>query len=118
MEPLAASIPCAATGSKSTPLVRAFIRSLLLGTSAGGYISLCKAIAEAPVPLYKSVKVPLLAIAGSEDKSAPLDGISDIIEEYGSQKKELRILQGVGHWIVLEAYSEVQSIIGDFLKEL
>jgi pimeloyl-ACP methyl ester carboxylesterase len=118
MEPLAASIPRTATGSKSTPLVHAFIRSLLLGTSAGGYISLCKAIAEASVPEYKSIKVPLLVIAGAEDKSAPLDGITDIIEGYGSQKKELRILKEVGHWIVLEAYLEVQDIIGGFLKEL
>lgn len=118
MEPLAASIPVAATGSKSTPLVHAFIRSLLLGTSTDGYISLCKAIAEAPVPQYKLIKIPLLVIAGSEDTSAPIDGITHITEEYGSEKKELRILKGVGHWIVLEAYSEVQDIIGGFLKEL
>jgi pimeloyl-ACP methyl ester carboxylesterase len=118
MEPLAASVPVAATGSKSTPLVHAFIRALLLGTSSAGYISLCKAIAESAVPAYENIKVPLLVIAGAEDKSAPIDGIMHIMENYGSTKKELRTLEGTGHWHVLEAFSQVQEIIGDFLKEL
>ncbi|KFZ16783.1 hypothetical protein V502_04899 [Pseudogymnoascus sp. VKM F-4520 (FW-2644)] len=118
MEPLAASIPIAATGRNSTPLVHAFIRSLLLGTSPAGYVSLCKAIAESAIPAYENIKVPLLIIAGAEDKSVPMDGILHIMEKYASSKKELRTLEGTGHWHVLEAFSQVQEIIGDFLKEL
>ena len=118
MEPLAASIPSAATGSKSTSLVHAFIRALLLGSSPAGYISLCKAIAESAVPGYEKIKVPLLVIAGAEDKSAPMDGIEHIMEKYGSSKKVLRTLEGVGHWHVLEAFSQVQESIGAFLQEL
>lgn len=118
METLAASIPTAATGSMSTPLVHAFIRALLLGSDPAGYISLCKAISEAAVPQYGSIEIPLLVIAGSEDKSAPLDGVTSIIEQYRSQKKELRVLPGVGHWHVLEAFSQVQDLISDFLREL
>jgi pimeloyl-ACP methyl ester carboxylesterase len=118
MEPLAASIPRAATGSNSSPIVHAFIRSLILGTSPAGYISLCKAIADAPVPQYRSIKVPLLAIAGVEDTSAPLEGVAHIKEQYGSQRKELRVLEGVGHWHVIEAYLQVQEIISSFLKDL
>ncbi len=118
MEPLAASIPTAATGSASTPLVHAFIRSLILGTSPAGYISLCRAIAEASVPQYAKLEVPLLIIAGSEDKSAPMEGVTYIMKEATSQVKELRVLQHVGHWHVLEAYSQVQDIIGGFLKDL
>ncbi|OBT87636.1 hypothetical protein VE02_02713 [Pseudogymnoascus sp. 03VT05] len=118
METLAASIPTAATGSKSTPLVHAFIRALLLGTLPAGYISLCKAIAESAVPAYENIKVPLLIIAGAEDKSVSMDGILHIMENYASTKKELQTLEGVGHWHVLEAFSQVQEIIEDFLKEL
>jgi esterase/lipase len=118
MEPLAASIPTAATGSASTPLAHAFIRALLLGTSPNGYISLCTAIVEAPIPRYSSIKVPLLVIAGSEDKSAPIDKAAYIVDQYGSQKKELRVLEGVGHWHVIEAYSQVQDMICDFLMAL
>jgi esterase/lipase len=118
MELLAASIPTAATGSKSSPLVHAFIRSMLLGTSPAGYISLCKAIAEAPVPQYRKIEIPLLIIAGSEDKSAPIEGINHILEQYRSKKKELRFLEGVGHWHVLEAYLQVQVLIIEFLRDL
>ncbi|KAK4986749.1 hypothetical protein LTR66_007782 [Elasticomyces elasticus] len=118
MEPLAASIPSAATGSNSTPLVHAFIRALLLGTSPAGYVSLCKTIAESAIPAYEKIDVPLLVIAGAEDKTAPMDGIEHMMEKYASTKKELRTLEGAGHWHVLEAPSQVQKIIGDFLKEL
>lgn len=95
-----------------------FIRSLILGTSPAGYISLCKAIAESPTPDYKSITIPQLIIAGAEDKSAPIEGVEVIMEGYASEKKELRILEGVGHWHVVEAYEEVQSFIGEFLKAL
>lgn len=118
MEPLAASIPIAATGRKSTPLVHAFIRSLLLGTSPEGYVSLCKAIGESAIPAYENIKVPLLVIAGAEDNSAPMDGIKHIMEKYASTEKELQTLEGTGHWHVLEAFSQVQEIIRIFLKEL
>ena len=118
MEAFAISIPSSATGKKSTPLVHAFLRCLLLGTSPAAYISLCKAIAEAPVPLYSNIKVPLLIIVGGDDTTAPRDGADHIIEQCGSKKKELRILEGVGHWHVLEAYAEVQGLIGSFLKDI
>lgn len=115
MEPLATSIPFAATSNKSSPLVHAFIRALLLGNSPKGYISLCKAIAEAPVPQYRNIKVPLLIIGGADDMTARLDG-SYILEEYGSENKELRVLEGVGHWHVIEAYLQVQDMIDEFLR--
>lgn len=97
--------------------MHAFIRSLLLGNSPTGYISLCKAIAEAPVPQYKNIKVPLLIIGGADDTTARHDG-PRILEEYGSQVKRLQVLEGVGHWHVVEAYLQVQDIIGVFLRDL
>jgi pimeloyl-ACP methyl ester carboxylesterase len=118
MSPLAATIPTAATGSRSTPLVHAFIRTLLLGNNPAGYISLCRAIGEAATPDYKGIAAPVLILAGEEDKTAPLEGVADIMGAYGSEKKEVRILQGVGHWHVLEAWEEVQGFIGGFLGEI
>lgn len=118
MEPLALSVPVAATGSKATPLVHAFIRTLLLGSSPDGYISLCRAIAEARAPDYKSIKAPLLIIAGAEDKSAPVEGSTHILEQYGSSRKEQKVLDGVGHWHNLEAYGEVGKLVGDFVAHL
>jgi pimeloyl-ACP methyl ester carboxylesterase len=115
IEALAASIPTTATGSKSTPIVHSFIRFLLLGTSPAGYISLCKAIVDARVPQYSNIEVPLLIITGDEDTSAPRDDINQIMEQCNSKEKELGMLEGVGHWQVLEAYSQVQVLINTFV---
>jgi len=116
MEPLALSIPTAATGGRATPLVHAFIRALLLASDPEGYISLCRAIAEAGVPDYGAIRVPLLVIAGEEDRSAPVEGSTGIMERYGSERKEQRVLHGVGHWHVLEAHEEVARLVGEFVE--
>jgi alpha-beta hydrolase superfamily lysophospholipase len=118
MEPLANTIPTAATGSCSTPLIHASIRSLLLGNSLSGYISLREAIAQAPVSRYTKIELPLLIIAGAADKSSSLDDASYIMKQYGSKTKELRVLQRVGHWHVIETYTIVHVLIGTLSKEL
>ncbi|PGH20100.1 hypothetical protein AJ80_03668 [Polytolypa hystricis UAMH7299] len=120
MEPMATTIPIAATGSKSTPLVHAFIRQLIISTDPQAYISLCRAIAEAPVPDYSQIEIPMLLLAGDEDKSAPMEGCKMILEEYAtpSTKKKIVTLGGVGHWHILEAPEETGRVIGEFLGEL
>lgn len=80
MEAMADTIPGGATGSKSTPIHQAFIRSLLLSQQPVGYISLCKVIAQATLPDYTKVTCPLLIVAGEEDKSAPLQGCQAIFD--------------------------------------
>lgn len=80
MEAMADTIPRVATGSKSTPTQKAFIRSLLLSQQPAGYVSLCKVIAEAEPPEYKNVTCPLLIVAGDDDKSAPLQGCQSIYD--------------------------------------
>ncbi|OIW22879.1 alpha/beta hydrolase [Coniochaeta ligniaria NRRL 30616] len=115
MEPLALSVPVSATGSKASPVAQTLIRTLLLGSDPAGYISLCRAIAEARVPDYEGVRVPVLIIVGDEDKSAPMEGSRLILERYGSARKEMRVLRGVGHWHVLEAYEEVARMVGEFV---
>ncbi|KAL1954322.1 hypothetical protein VTO42DRAFT_1396 [Malbranchea cinnamomea] len=120
MEAMATTIPAGATGSNCAPLVRAFIRQLLIGQDPEGYVSLCRAIAEAPVPDYAKIKLPLLLLAGEEDKSAPLEGSKSIYNAYGTvpEKKDLQVLSGVGHWHVLEAPDEVGKRIARFLDSL
>lgn len=77
---MADTIPGAATGSKSTSIQEAFIRSLLLSQQPEGYVSLCKVIAEATPPKYNKVTCPLLIVAGEDDKSAPLQGCQSIYD--------------------------------------
>lgn len=69
-----------------------------------GYISNCRVIASAEVPAYENISVPVLVLAGREDKSAPLEGCEKMFEMAGTEKdrKRLVVLEGVGHWCVLE----------------
>lgn len=116
VEPLANSIPVAAVGSAAGPLVSPFIRELLLGQSSAGYLSNCRVIANAERPRYEDISVPVLLLAGDEDKSAPLEGCKKIIEEIGSKRKSIEILKGVGHWHVIEAPVLVGEKILAFLS--
>jgi pimeloyl-ACP methyl ester carboxylesterase len=119
LEALANTIPAAATGSKAGSLQHAFIRSLILGTSSEGYMSLCNVIAKATKPEYGNVKVPLLILVGSEDKTAPLSGSEAILKAYGTSKegKMIEILDSVGHWHCIEAPEMVSSHVLRFTQK-
>lgn len=82
MEGVANVVPFATTGPKATATQKAFIRALLLAQTAEGYKSLCRTIANAKRPRYEDIKCPLLIIAGSHDKTAPLTGSQDILNRY------------------------------------
>jgi pimeloyl-ACP methyl ester carboxylesterase len=111
---LADSIPTSATGSKATPLARAFIRELVLGQTPEGYISLCNVIVHASPPKYANIKCPTVIIAGDEDKSAPIDGCKTIQSGIGENAK-LKVIESIGHWHCIEAPEEVVQIITHFL---
>ncbi|RGP64025.1 hypothetical protein FLONG3_9724 [Fusarium longipes] len=81
MEPMAKTIPFAATGSKATLTQKAFIRALLLSQKSDGYIALCEAIARAQLPAYASLDCPLLVLAGEEDKTSPVPDAQKITNE-------------------------------------
>lgn len=111
-------MPITATGASSTALHHAFIRSLILRTSNEGYISLCKVIATAQTPNYAAITVPLLVIAGSDDKTAPMPGCHKIYESYSTShdQKKLVVLNGVGHWHCIEAGDLVAKAILEFVE--
>ncbi|KAF7957353.1 hypothetical protein EAE96_002938 [Botrytis aclada] len=117
LEPLANSIPDAATGTKATSTQKAFIRSLILGTSTQGYISSCEVIASATRPDYAKIDVPMMVLAGSEDRTASYEGCKMIHDEAGvsAQKKCVRVLPGVGHWHAIEAPEFVTKEFVDFV---
>ncbi|KAI5854169.1 Alpha/Beta hydrolase protein [Tricharina praecox] len=113
MESMAAVVPNAAVGVKASPLTRAFIRELLLGQTVDGYAALCNAIATSTVGDLSKVKQRVLIVAGSEDKSAPMEGSQKYNEEIANA--ELKVIDGVGHWHVVEAPQEVSTIVDEFL---
>lgn len=115
---MASTIPTAATGSLSTPLQHAFIRALLLSQRAAGYVSMCRVIGSATAPDYAKIQVPVLVIAGEEDKSAPLAGCEEILERIGAEEKRIEVLNGVGHWLCVESPEKVVDAITGFYKEI
>jgi pimeloyl-ACP methyl ester carboxylesterase len=119
LESLANSIPAAATGRFAKPLHHAFIRSLILGTSVEGYISLCGVIAEANVPDYACIQVPLLIVAGQDDKTAPLSGCNEILKAYGTseKKKSIKVVDGVGHWHCVENPDSIAQKVRFFIDQ-
>lgn len=117
MEIMADTIPAAATGSTSTPTHRAFIRALLLAQDPKGYASLCRAIADAERPPYSRATCPVLAIVGEEDKTAPAEGVRNILQSWNGPR-DITSLPGVGHWHCIEAAEEVGSIVLEFAGQV
>lgn len=58
------------------------MRSLIQSSNPEAYMSLAQAIADAPVPEYNKIKVPLLCVAGQEDQVAQLEDLALIGDEY------------------------------------
>ncbi|KAI9874346.1 MAG: hypothetical protein M1823_007707, partial [Watsoniomyces obsoletus] len=120
IEAMANTIPNAATGPNATPLMKAFIREQLLSQSPQGYIANCRAIQYATPPAYADVNCPMLIVAGSVDKSAPLEGCKKIFGELGTpdEKKRLEVLEGIGHWHCVEAPEQVGPLVKEFCERL
>ncbi|KAJ8111063.1 hypothetical protein OPT61_g6246 [Boeremia exigua] len=118
MQSMADTIPQAAVGSKASPLASAFIRELLLGQDPAGYCSNCRVIVNAKPPNYRKINIPVLILAGEEDKSAPLEGCKRMFKEMGTSEKRLEIMNGVGHWHCLEAFEDVAELIEGFYNEI
>ena len=120
MEAMANTIPFGATGPTATPLQKSFIREMIMAQDAEGYIANCRAIEAASPPKYADVECPMLIIAGSADKSAPVSGCKEIFESLGTEAglKHLEVMEEIGHWHCVEDGDEVESHIKKFLKQL
>lgn len=114
---MAATVPDAAVGSKATPLQKAFIRELLLGQTVEGYSALCGAIATSSTGDLRKVKARVLIVAGREDKSAAMVGCEKYNEELGD-RAEMTVVEGLGHWHVIEACEMIAELVGEFLLQV
>lgn len=83
-------------------------------------MSLCNVVAKASQPSYDNIKVPLVILVGSDDKTAPLTGAEAILNAYGTSKdgKKIEILEGVGHWHCVEAPEDVARHLVRFIDSL
>ena len=118
MDSMADTIPNAATGPNTTSLMKAFIREMLLGQSVEGYVLNCKAIEQAVAPKYADVRCPMLVIAGSADKSAPVSGCEHILSQVSAKNKAIEVLSDVGHWHCVEEPGKIGVLLKQFCDKV
>ncbi|KAF2102187.1 alpha/beta-hydrolase [Rhizodiscina lignyota] len=116
MESMANTVPYAAPAANAPTIARLFIREVLLAQDPAGYVSNCRVITSAVRPPYEKIKIPLLLIAGEEDKSASLEGCEKMFDEVSTESGEKRmvVMKGVGHWQCVEAPEETAKLILEF----
>lgn len=90
-------------------------RNMLIRQPAEGYIGCCAAIAE--TDLFEStveLRLPTLAIAGSEDGSTP----PDLVRETGDMipGSQFHLIRGAGHLPCVEAPEEYARVLTAFLE--
>jgi pimeloyl-ACP methyl ester carboxylesterase len=118
MEPISNTVPTAATSTQASSVTRGFIRELIMQSDPKAYASHCQAIVDSREPDFAAIKAPALFIAGSEDNSAPLEGVKYIHEHVGSSKKDLRVFDGCGHWHCVETPDRVAKEMEAFCSSL
>ena len=121
IEHLASTRPTQVTGSRSTPLQHAFIREMHMHQPLDGYVRLVEMLAAAEEPRYEAVQVPVLIIGGKEDKSiteADCRGVLESLTSVVGGNKRLEMVEGVAHWLCVEAYQEVGEMVAAFCDEL
>ncbi|WP_284976775.1 alpha/beta hydrolase [Arthrobacter sp. efr-133-TYG-104] len=106
----AATADYAALGN---PLVRPFVRELLLGQDPEAYAQACEALAAATNPDLTAIRSKVLLLTGSEDKVSTPASNEAMSAELGSA--ELLIAPETGHWTVPEAPDFVTAAVVDFL---
>ena len=99
----------------SRPEVAAFVRELVMRQDAEGFARNCEALATSGEPYPISPDIPLRLIAGSEDKVAPPQVSRDLRDAHPSAR--VTVIDGIGHWIALEAASTVTSELRNFLQQ-
>lgn len=98
---------------RDKPEVAAFVRELVMRQDPEGYARNCEALAGAGDPGPVAAGLPLLLIAGSEDKTAP-PAVSEALAG-GHGAATLTVIDGIGHWTALEAAREVTDQLVKFL---
>lgn len=116
MTAVADTVANAATADQAAignPLVRPFVRELLLGQDPEAYAQACEALAAATNPDLTAIRSKVLLLTGSEDKVSPPASNETMAADLGGA--ELLVAPGTGHWTVPEAPDFVTAAVVDFL---
>ena len=92
-------------------------REMLIAQPARGYAACCLAIAG--TDFYTptaSLRLPLLGIAGSEDRATPPDLVRETVDLVPGAR--FCLMRGAGHLPPVDAPADYATILGDFLREI
>ncbi|EED14121.1 4-hydroxyphenylacetate degradation bifunctional isomerase/decarboxylase, putative [Talaromyces stipitatus ATCC 10500] len=112
-----------ATGATSAltkatrPLAFSAVRQFLVSTHPEGYAKGCIALAKSPetVISVEALRMPTLVVAGRDDAISPLQLAEKYL--YRLPNGRLEVLDGVGHWHVLEDLEATASVVKTFLEQ-
>lgn len=116
---VARAVASAATSERTQtqrPVQLSAVRQFLLSTHPEGYAKGCIALAKSrDVTIHvEQLKMPVLLVAGCDDKISPLA----LAETYAKRLPDARVekLEGVGHWHVTEDVDAVAGAVKGFLQ--
>lgn len=117
LDPLATTIPATAPSKSASPLVRAFIRALLLSNSPAGYLANLNALLAASEPVYPHVRAPVYILVGEEDQACPPRDAQQMYLNLGnSALSKFDFVEECGHWYCVERPEVVAGLVGEFVK--
>lgn len=104
--------------SKTTNLsAYAAVKAILMSQDPEGYAKACTALGSATnldIDLSK-LTMPVLVIAGDEDRVSPVATCQSLVERLPNA--EIEIVQGVGHWSIVEDPLALGKVVDRFLKK-
>ncbi|QTG80296.1 alpha/beta fold hydrolase [Arthrobacter crystallopoietes] len=117
MAAVAGTIATGATADHAAgnPLLRPFVREMLLGQDAEAYAQACEALAGARNPDLSAITAKTLLLTGSEDKVSTPAANTALAAELPNASAH--VAPGTGHWTVPEAPEFVNGAVLEFLAE-
>jgi pimeloyl-ACP methyl ester carboxylesterase len=101
----------------SRPLALSGVRQYLISTHPEGYAKGCIALAKSrdTVISVETLQMPTLIIAGRDDPISPVP----LVEKYRDRlpNGRLEVLDGVGHWHVLEDLEGTSRVVKEFVNQ-
>ena len=116
MGAVAAGIANGGTGPRTKeahPEVVGYARESLLRQDDEGYAAACEALAASEDADQEAISCPVLLVTGTDDGLAPPEKAERLAA--GFTNGHLEVIDGIGHWTVIEAGIEVAALVADFL---
>ena len=116
MGAVAAGIANGGTGPRTKearPEVVGYARESLLRQDDEGYAAACEALAASEDADQEAISCPVLLVTGTDDGLAPPEKAERLTA--GFTNGHLEVIDGIGHWTVIEAGIEVAALVADFL---